>query len=124
MSTDVFGRIYFESRNGRGGYVSADRFALRLKELREQAGLTQDQLASKCKLTKAGIAQLEQGRRKPAWETVLTIAGALKVECTAFTQEPAAHKPQGRGRPRKYAADAPPAEPKRPRGRPRKGKQS
>jgi hypothetical protein len=53
------------------------------------------------------------------WSNVLTLAEALGIDCTAFTQAPAERLPTGPGRPRKEPA-APPA-PKRPRGRPRKG---
>jgi len=99
----------------------AQRFAGRLRELREQAGLTQPQLADRAGLSKAGIADLEQGRRQPAWETVVALAKALGVSCDAFLQEPATAPPAGPGRPRKAPTEgAVPREPKRPRGRPRK----
>ena len=86
--------------------MNADRFAVRLKELREGAGLTQQNLADDAGLKLGGIRDLEQGRRKPAWETVLALCKALGVDCTAFTVEPssspAAEAPR-RGRPRKVA---------------------
>lgn len=83
--------------------MNADRFAVRLKELREGAGLTQQKLADDAGLKLGGIRDLEQGRRKPAWETVLALCKALGVDCTAFTQEPASEstEPARRGRPRK-----------------------
>jgi DNA-binding XRE family transcriptional regulator len=90
-----------------------------LKELREQAGWTQAQLADRAGLTREGIAQLETGRRAPAWKTVLTLATALAVECTAFTTPPAPRESPGPGRPARAEAEEP-AAPKRPRGRPRK----
>jgi transcriptional regulator with XRE-family HTH domain len=97
--------------------MSAEWFAGRLRELREQAGLTQHQLGGKAGLSQAGIADLEQGRRKPAWETVVALCRALGVTPDAFLQEPRAMPERRRGRPRKAGAE--PA-PKRPRGRPRK----
>ena len=99
----------------------SNRFGKRLKELREQAGLTQPQLAERAKLSKAGIANLEQGRTSPVWATVQALCSALGVSTEAFNQEPAERAETGRGRPK---MDAPgqtqqPA-PKRRRGRPRK----
>ncbi len=94
----------------------SERFAGRLRELREQAGLTQEQLADKAGLTKWGITDLERGRRSPTWETVLVLCQALGVECTAFTQEPEMASKRGRGRPRKSAGasmDKPHTTPKR-----------
>jgi transcriptional regulator with XRE-family HTH domain len=79
--------------------INADYFAGRLKDLRTAAGLTQEQLAGKAGMTKDGVAQLEQGRREPAWATVLALAGALGVTCEAFTKEPAKRDPAKRGRP-------------------------
>jgi transcriptional regulator with XRE-family HTH domain len=102
--------------------MDTSTFGRRLKELREQAGLTQPQLADKAKLSKAGIADLEQGRREPSWATVQALAAALEVSCEAFNQEPAERPEVGRGRPPKDATrrteEAPP---KKPRGRPKKG---
>jgi transcriptional regulator with XRE-family HTH domain len=99
--------------------AKAEWFAGRLRELRETAGLTQGQLADKAGLTREGVAQLETGRRKPVWETVLALTDALGVSCDAFAQEPVRSYLPGPGRPPKPA----PAQPavKRPRGRPRKG---
>jgi transcriptional regulator with XRE-family HTH domain len=98
--------------------MSADNFAGRLKELREQAGLTQQALADKAQLSKAGIADLEQGRREPSWATAVALAAALGVECTAFLQEPAARPEMGRGRPRKPTTQgAEQSTPRVPRGR-------
>jgi transcriptional regulator with XRE-family HTH domain len=101
--------------------VDANQFAGRLRELREQAALTQEQLASKSGMTRDGIAHLEQGRRKPTWETVLALSKALGVDCTTFTVEPAERAPTGPGRPAKAEVE-PAAKPApRSRRRPRKG---
>jgi transcriptional regulator with XRE-family HTH domain len=98
--------------------ATTEGFAARLRELRESAALTQQQLADKAGMKLAGIRNLEQGRRSPGWETVLALADALGVSCEAFTQAPAERQPPRRGRPPKPAAEDP--APKRPRGRPRK----
>jgi transcriptional regulator with XRE-family HTH domain len=103
--------------------MAESRFASRLRELREVAGLTQPQLAERAGLSKGGIADLEQGRREPAWSTVLALAGALEVSCEAFTQEPGDVEPRGKGRPPR--PEAPPgkrpAGTKKPPRAPRKG---
>src|SRR5262245_61857253 len=93
--------------------ANADWFAGRLRELREAAGLTQQELADKARMSVGGIRDLEQGRWLPSWETVLALCAALAVRCDAFTSPPANREPPGRGRPAK-----PPNEPapKRTRG--------
>ena len=100
--------------------ASADWFAGRLRELREEAAMTQAELAAKAGLTREGVAQLETGRRKPAWETVLALCGALGCSCEAFTRPPAERPSAGPGRPRKEAPPGP--VPRRLRGRPPKAK--
>jgi len=53
--------------------MKAEWFGPRLRELRERAGLTQQQLADACapRMTREGVAQLETGRNRPAWATVI-----------------------------------------------------
>jgi DNA-binding XRE family transcriptional regulator len=61
------------------GTAWVDDFTLRLKALRDKAGLTQAQLAQKAGLSPQAIAALEQGTRGPTWETVRRLAMALGV---------------------------------------------
>ena len=98
--------------------ASAEWFAGRLRELREAAGWTQEQLAERVGVKREAVARWEAGKREPGWSSVLALAEALGVDCTAFAQPPAERAPAGPGRPRKEQAEAP--APKRPRGRPRK----
>jgi transcriptional regulator with XRE-family HTH domain len=77
-------------------------FGRRLKQLREAAGLTQQQLADRSNTPKASIANLEQDRYKATWENVLKLAAALGVDCRAFVENGAGSaKPKAakRGRP-------------------------
>jgi transcriptional regulator with XRE-family HTH domain len=98
--------------------MNGEWFATRLRELREAAGISRKELATKAGMrSEGGIRNLEQGIRKPAWETVLAICQALDVSCEAFTQEPAERPPAKPGRPRK--AEEPAAEEK-PKKRTRK----
>jgi transcriptional regulator with XRE-family HTH domain len=76
--------------------AEAEWFAVRLKELREAAGWTQQELATRAKLHRMGVAQLEMGRRKPAWETVLALCEALGVKCDVFAEEPGKRHAGGR----------------------------
>jgi transcriptional regulator with XRE-family HTH domain len=66
-------------------------FARRLKQLREAAGLTQEELAERAGMYKFSVAKLEQEVREPTWATVLTLAKVLGVSVAAFapTGEPA-----------------------------------
>jgi transcriptional regulator with XRE-family HTH domain len=101
--------------------MNPEWFASRLKELRTSKGMTQPELAEKAGLTKAGIANLEQGRREPSWSTVVALCHALGVKCDAFFEEPSPEtEPQGRGRPKKEAAEPTEPEVKRGPGRPKK----
>jgi transcriptional regulator with XRE-family HTH domain len=91
--------------------MAVDAFAPRLKELREQAGLSQKGLADRAGLALSAIGHLEQGLRKPTWETVLALAEALGVTCEAFTAPASTDEPTPRGRPRKQTEGAPPVPP-------------
>jgi transcriptional regulator with XRE-family HTH domain len=75
-------------------------FGGRLKELRSRAGLTQPQLAERAGVSKATVADLEQGRYEPSWPMVLALAGALGVPLEDLRAGPSAPR-AGRGRPRK-----------------------
>jgi transcriptional regulator with XRE-family HTH domain len=100
--------------------IDKARFAGRLKELREAAGLSRAELADKAGLKIGGIRDIEQGLRMPYFDTVIALAEALGVDCLAFLQEPSTPFAEAqRGRPAKANADAEPVT-KRPRGRPKK----
>ena len=76
-------------------------FGPRLKQLREAAGLTQPELAERAGLSKAGVANLEQGRRTPGWDTVLVLAHALGATPNDFAQQPTPRGAATPGRPPK-----------------------
>src|SRR5262245_55522711 len=65
--------------------MTLEGFGIRLRGLRKAAGLTQQELANRAGLTREGIAQLETGRRSPAWATVEALCRALQVGPDAFT---------------------------------------
>src|SRR5438309_671419 len=84
--------------------ADAERFGPRLRELREEAGLTQQQLAEKAGLSQRAVSHWEQGLREPAWSNEVALARALGVNLDAFLVEPAARPQAGRGRLRKAPA--------------------
>ncbi len=54
-----------------------------LKKLRQQKGLTQEEVANRVGVTKPYIAMLESGARKnPSLDVLKRLAKALKVEIT------------------------------------------
>jgi transcriptional regulator with XRE-family HTH domain len=55
------------------------RFAMQLKRLRQQRGLTQVALAKKMRFSVGYIARLEQGLHDPPLSTVERLAKALRV---------------------------------------------
>lgn len=55
-------------------------FQTRLKQLREDRGLTQLDLATKMKLPSAMVSHYETGRRKPGLDNILALIKALKCD--------------------------------------------
>jgi transcriptional regulator with XRE-family HTH domain len=89
----------FRDGNGRDGMRKKERgtgFAAALKRLREERGLSQAALAEKAGMNVFGVAKLEQGVREPGWGTVLKLAAALGVECTAFCDRAGEAKKRGK----------------------------
>jgi transcriptional regulator with XRE-family HTH domain len=73
-------------------------FAARLRELRDAAKLTQQELAGRTGLHRQAIAKLETGITRPTWDTVQALARALGVSCEAFCEEAAAPAPRKRAK--------------------------
>lgn len=67
--------------------MTVKTFSSRLRELREKAGLSVQELATKANLNRQVIYKLEDGNRDPAWRTVQALADALKVKTEAFRSE-------------------------------------
>lgn len=59
-------------------------FALRLRELRDAANLTQAGLAERSGLATDTIRQFEYGRRIPGYDTLVKLAAGLGVSLSAF----------------------------------------
>lgn len=56
------------------------RLANRIRKYRKQAGLTQDQLAEKIRLSTKYIQFIEAGSRKPSLKTIYRLAKALGIK--------------------------------------------
>lgn len=61
-------------------------FATRLKELRTQAGLSQNGLADKSGVPVGTIRYFEYGLREPTFDTLTKLAAGLGVSLSAFDQ--------------------------------------
>jgi transcriptional regulator with XRE-family HTH domain len=59
----------------------------RIKALRERAGLTQEELASRCDLGVGTLAGLEQGRRQAQKATFVHLARGLGLTLDALLNE-------------------------------------
>lgn len=62
--------------------------AERIKTARKEAGITQDELASKMYVTHHCISMWERGLRQPKYETLSRIADALGINVNRLLQTP------------------------------------
>jgi transcriptional regulator with XRE-family HTH domain len=60
--------------------MSPERFAVRLKKIRESRGLTQEALAQRAGISRAYLARLEMGRHDPHLSRLRKLAKALGVK--------------------------------------------
>ena len=73
----------------------------RLRELREAASMSQQELADRLNVSRETVARWETDQREPNWTNVRAMAHAMGVDCRAFEQAPAeGTTPATRGRPR------------------------
>ncbi len=61
------------------------RFGDRVRELRLSAGLSQEQVAARAKLSRHYLSEVESGRRNPSIEVVARIAFGLRVSLPELT---------------------------------------
>lgn len=80
-------------------------FGMKLRELREAAGLTQGQLAEAAGISRNSLIRLETDLAVPAWPTAMDLARALKVGVEVFPDV----APVLRTRKRPSAAESAPA---------------
>jgi len=58
----------------------SERLAMRLRKLREQRGITQEQLAQRAGLSRVYVALIETKRSDPRLSVVVKLAKALKAK--------------------------------------------
>lgn len=61
-------------------------FGQRVKQLRLQAGMSQEAFADKCGLDRTYISGIERGVRNPTLEVINVIANGLKIELDVLFQ--------------------------------------
>ena len=64
-----------------------ERFSTELRKLREEHGITQQQLAEIAELTATGVAMIERGERVPNIDTVVRLCWALDVAAGVTLEE-------------------------------------
>lgn len=62
-------------------------FASRLRQAREQAGLTQQDLAKKLGVTKSAVGNYENGVSSPKWDVLIKIFDVLRVDPNFLYQD-------------------------------------
>lgn len=62
--------------------ITAETFGTVLRELRQQAGLTQEQLGFESDLRRTFISLLELGQQQPTLTTIIKLAKALGVSAS------------------------------------------
>jgi transcriptional regulator with XRE-family HTH domain len=65
-----------------------------LRQLREKAGLTQEQLAQKAGIPLSSLRSHEQGQRQPSWQAVVKLSKALGVTTDTFSECADAEEPE------------------------------
>lgn len=66
--------------------MAADSFGSTLRSLRTQAGMSQEELASKAEVSRASVQNWEGGRREPRRAELRRLAAALGVDVATLTQ--------------------------------------
>ena len=56
-----------------------EKLGSKIRELRKETNLTQEQLAEKVNMDVRSIVEIESGKRNPTLKTLSKIAGALKI---------------------------------------------
>lgn len=56
----------------------------RIRQLRENHGISQEELADRCGIHRTHLSKIERGKISPAVVTLSRIAGALKIKMSSF----------------------------------------
>jgi XRE family transcriptional regulator, regulator of sulfur utilization len=63
---------------------SIEQFSLVLRQLREERGWSQEQLAERADLNRSYLGEVERGHAIPSLVTVSKLAGALEIRLSSF----------------------------------------
>ncbi|HVY96940.1 MAG TPA: helix-turn-helix transcriptional regulator [Solirubrobacterales bacterium] len=63
-----------------------ERFAANLRKARAEAGVSQEELASRCELHRTEISLLERAGREPRLATMVKLAGSLGTTVTELAE--------------------------------------
>jgi transcriptional regulator with XRE-family HTH domain len=63
---------------------SIEQFSLVLRQLREERGMSQEQLAEKADLNRSYLGEVERGQAIPSLITVSKLASALEVRLSSM----------------------------------------
>lgn len=56
------------------------QFGLRIKELRQNAGFSQEAFADRCGFARSYMSRIERGGANPSLDAIEILAGALEIE--------------------------------------------
>jgi XRE family transcriptional regulator, regulator of sulfur utilization len=64
--------------------MTLEQFSMVLRQLREERGLSQEQLAERANLNRSYLGEVERGRAVPSIVTVSKLAGALEIRLSSM----------------------------------------
>ncbi len=64
--------------------MTLEQFSMVLRQLREERGLSQEQLAERADLNRSYLGEVERGRAVPSIVTVSKLAGALDIQLSSM----------------------------------------
>ena len=64
--------------------MTIEQFSQVLRQLREERGWSQEQLAERADLNRSYLGEVERGRAVPSIVTVAKLAGALEIQLSSF----------------------------------------
>lgn len=93
--------------------ATEEGFPMRLRMLRERAGLSQSELAKAANVPTASLKNWEQGRREPLLSALVALADALKVTLDMLAGRESLPLPAGPAPPAPVREDPPLTPPSR-----------
>jgi transcriptional regulator with XRE-family HTH domain len=66
---------------------NAEKFGAAVRRLREQAGISQEELADRCGLHRTYVGSVERGERNVSLDNVVRLAKALSVSASELMED-------------------------------------